>query len=125
MNILLLSNDLMVSSRVDGAALRAGISAKTVPTIEALAAACREGPVASVIVDLSTPSIDVRVLVEQLSAMGAARPRIVAFGPHVHESLLAAARLAGCDDVISRGQFFAQLDAIVQRSANQSLLGGA
>jgi hypothetical protein len=39
--------------------------------------------------------------------------RVVAFGPHVHEERLAAARNAGCDEVVSRGEFFARLDAIV------------
>jgi hypothetical protein len=33
----------------------------------------------------------------------------------VHEGLLAAAQGAGCDEVLSRGQFFAQLDGIVRR----------
>jgi hypothetical protein len=39
--------------------------------------------------------------------------KIVAFGPHVHEAKLAAARSAGCDEVISRGRFHAELIEIV------------
>ncbi len=35
--------------------------------------------------------------------------RIVAFGPHVHESRLAAATQAGCSPVLSRGQLTARL----------------
>ena len=30
---------------------------------------------------------------------------ILAFGPHVHESALEDARQAGCDQVLSRGEF--------------------
>jgi len=42
---------------------------------------------------------------------------VVAFGPHVHEERLAAAREAGCDEVLSRGEFFARVNAIVQGSS--------
>jgi hypothetical protein len=50
---------------------------------------------------------------EQLLALGDGRPQVVAFGPHVHETLLVAAEAAGCDLVLSRGQFFSRLDEIV------------
>jgi CheY-like chemotaxis protein len=65
------------------------------------------------IIDLSTPALDVAALMQQLRATGNAVPRTVAFGPHVHEERLAAAREAGCDQVLSRGEFFARLDSIV------------
>jgi DNA-binding response OmpR family regulator len=67
-----------------------------------------------IILDLSVPSLNVKSLIEQVKAAPANPPRIVAFGSHVHVEKLAAARDAGCDEVMSRGQFFAQLDAVVR-----------
>jgi hypothetical protein len=54
--------------------------------------------------------------VAQLKTTPGAPPTIIAFGPHVHEALLDAATQAGCDEVFSRGQFFAQLDEIISRN---------
>jgi DNA-binding NarL/FixJ family response regulator len=68
----------------------------------------------AVIVDLSTPSVDVASLVNQLKSKIGSIARVVAFGPHVHEQRLAAAREAGCDLVVSRGQFFSQLETILR-----------
>jgi hypothetical protein len=44
--------------------------------------------------------------------VGAPAARIIAYGPHVDEALLADAKEAGCDEVLTRGQFnklFAEL----------------
>ncbi len=41
-------------------------------------------------------------------------PRIVAFGPHVREDLLAAAREAGADEVLTRSAFVRRLPALLQ-----------
>jgi CheY-like chemotaxis protein len=114
MSVVLLSRDLMTASRAEGAALRQQIPLRTVGGVEQAVAACTEAPVALVIVDLTTASLDVAGLVEQLK-QGNLVPSIVAFGPHVHEAALAAAREAGCDAVLTRGQFFAELDGVVAR----------
>ena len=41
-------------------------------------------------------------------------PRIVAFGPHVREDLLAEARDAGADDVLARSAFVTRLPQLLQ-----------
>jgi DNA-binding response OmpR family regulator len=112
MNVVVVTRDLAVVSQVDGAAARVGAVARTVSNNDDAAARCVADTVDLVLVDLSTPSLSVKKLVEQLSAAGYARPRIVAFGSHVHVEKLAAAREAGCDEVLSRGQFIGQLDAV-------------
>ncbi len=61
------------------------------------------------------PSLKVEAIVDCVRKGRETAPAIIAFGPHVHENLLAAARAAGCDDVLSRGQFFGQLDAILRK----------
>jgi hypothetical protein len=55
-----------------------------------------------VVVDLATP--DVLAAVEQV----AAGPRIIGFGPHVDDDLLAAGHAAGCTEVLPRSRFFAR-----------------
>jgi hypothetical protein len=67
-----------------------------------------------VLVDLGAPSLNIEALVEHVRAVPGAAPRIVAFGSHVHVERLAAAREAGCDTVMSRGQFFARLDEVLR-----------
>jgi hypothetical protein len=67
----------------------------------------------TLIIDLGTTRLDLNALISELSASGTHLPRIIAFGPHVHEEKLASAQRAGCDVVVSRGQFFAQLESLL------------
>jgi DNA-binding NarL/FixJ family response regulator len=113
MTIVLLSSDLAVLSRVEGAGTRLGQSVRSAPS-EALAVElCTNSDAGTVVVDLSMQSVDLASLVNQLKANERSGTRVVAFGPHVHEQRLAAARDAGCDLVVSRGQFFSQLETIL------------
>ncbi len=73
--------------------------------------------VALVIVDLNTSGIDVRNVVASARALAKQPIAVVAYGPHVHEDRLAEAQEAGCDEVLSRGQFNAQMDAVLSRWA--------
>jgi DNA-binding NarL/FixJ family response regulator len=119
MDVLLLSADLMTQSRVEAAAARCGATLRTVVDPAAIVQVANESSARLLIIDLTLPSLGLASLVAQLKLPFAAAPvRIVAFGPHVHESLLTAAAQAGCDEVTSRGQFFTQLDAILARSTS-------
>ncbi len=114
---ILLSADLMTASQAQGAAARAGCLLKTVAnSAQLLAVATQElanqqQPIL-LILDLTTPGVDPASLVPQLAAL-MPRPTILAFGPHVHEARLQAAADAGCDRVLSRGQFHAQCEQIL------------
>jgi hypothetical protein len=57
---------------------------------------------AGIVVDLETPHLDLPAILAALPAES--RPKVIAFGPHVHEGKLEAAREAGCDAVVTRGQ---------------------
>jgi DNA-binding response OmpR family regulator len=114
MTVLLLTRDISVISQVDGAAARSGVAVQTVSSEDDALAQCVEGHVELVILDLGAPSLNVKSLVERVKEVAVAAPRIVAFGSHVHVEKLTAAREAGCDDVISRGQFFGQLDTVIR-----------
>jgi CheY-like chemotaxis protein len=114
MEVLLLSPDLMVQSRVAAAAGRAEIPApriwggREIPAIEDTAR------IRLVLIDLSSPGLDVKKTVaavrERLTGAS-----IVAFGPHVQMAKLEAARDAGCDRVISRGQLDRDIQAILKQ----------
>ena len=53
--------------------------------------------------------------VDDLSAVRRAAPhsRIIAFGPHVDDPALTAARAAGIDEVMPRSQFFRQINDLL------------
>jgi DNA-binding response OmpR family regulator len=119
MSVVLLSADLMAVSRVEGAAAKAGKTVRAVTTAEQAVQACRAAGATMLVVDLAAPALDVACLVRDVKAAEEASPLVVvAFGPHVHTELLAAAHEAGCDEVVSRGQFFAHVDAILRRGSS-------
>jgi hypothetical protein len=107
---ILLTADLMVHSAAQGAASRRGVELIVAPTPTAALAACSERAAPLLAVDLRTPSLDIAALATQARS-AAAGIRILAFGPHVHEASLAAANAAGCDEVVSRGEFERRFDA--------------
>jgi DNA-binding NarL/FixJ family response regulator len=111
----LLTGDLMTQSRVAAAAERCGASLQMTSDAAGLVAKCADSAVSIVLIDLTFKPLNVAALVAQLKSLPEVKPAIIAFGPHVHESLLAAAEEAGCDEVLSRGQFFGQLDATLER----------
>lgn len=113
--MILLTNDLMFSSRVTAAAARIGQSCRVVSGPDDLIAAIAAGDAPLVIIDLTVSNLNVAATIEQLRALPIPPRAVIAYGPHVHEARLAAAREAGCDEVFSRGAFNSQLDAILAR----------
>ena len=115
-NLLFLTTDLMFSSRVAGAAARLGLPVRTAETAAALlelTTAADQPPL--VLLDLNTPGVDPVELVPALRAAANPPRAVVAYGPHVHEERLAAATAAGCDVVLSRGQFNAHMDDVIRK----------
>jgi len=111
MQCVFLCADLMFASRVLGAAKTLQVPLKIVPVASdvgrSLSAETR-----LLIIDLTMPGLDLA------SAVGTTREqapaaRMVAFGPHVDEEALSAARAAGCE-VLSRGQFQQNYTALLQ-----------
>jgi CheY-like chemotaxis protein len=114
MAVVLLTGDLTVISRVEGAAKMCGEQVRAFSSAAQAILHCGLEGAKLLIVDLGSPSLNVKALVETLQQTTTGPPRVVAFGPHVHAERLAAAREAGCDEVVSRGAFFARIDAILQ-----------
>jgi DNA-binding response OmpR family regulator len=117
MAVVLVSGDLMGASRVEGAARLSGVEYQMVGTIDAAIDACAATPVLLVAVDLATADIDVTSLVQRLRHRSENVPTIAAYGPHVHEAVLQRAKEAGCDLVLSRGQFMSQIESILAEYA--------
>ena len=63
-------------------------------------------PADLVVVDLSRPGV-----LEALGDLGGVRT--IGFGSHVDRDLLAAAKAAGCDEVLPRSRFFSSLQELL------------
>ncbi|CAL1151119.1 unnamed protein product [Cladocopium goreaui] len=113
MTALLITADLMAGSMAEGAAQRAGVSMKIV----APGRASDERDARFVAIDLTAPIADLSELVAQLRA-SSPEATLLAYGPHVHEAKLQAAQDAGCDLVVSRGQFHKQVEELLRRHAS-------
>ena len=104
-SVLFFTKDLLFSSRVAGVAQSRQIALSVVSDADQLLADTSANQVELVLLDLTTPSCDPKQLVPQLRRLARPPKAVVAFGPHVHEAKLAAAEEAGCDQVLSRGEF--------------------
>lgn len=121
LSILLVTRDLMVASRIAGAA------APIPAIVETLAPAGtpRGGPYDVVLVDLQTPGIAAADLVAAARSIVAAHAHlrggaVLAFGPHVATDRLAEASAAGADLVVSRGEVLGSLRAVIDRVRSRS-----
>jgi CheY-like chemotaxis protein len=106
---LLLSDDLMFTSRITGVGRDLGLTVAPARTVEALEARARQEPPRCVILDLAFPGLSLPDLIGRLRAACPTMPRLVAYGSHVDAAGLRAAREAGCDVVLPRSAFVEQL----------------
>jgi DNA-binding NarL/FixJ family response regulator len=106
---LLLSDDLIFTSRIAGVARSRGISLIAAKNAAALLELAQRSVPRCVIVDLDNPKLDLAGLLESLRGV-TPRPRIVAYGPHVNAELLHSARTSGCDIVLPRSKFVESLE---------------
>jgi DNA-binding NarL/FixJ family response regulator len=106
---LLLSADLLDSSRVTGHARATGAEVRVARTPAELLAAARAVPPGGVLIDLHHPGLDLSALLAGLREACPTMPRVVAYGSHVASDVLRAARQAGCDLVLPRSKFVEQL----------------
>src|SRR5262249_6383212 len=108
---LLLSDDLIFTSRITGTAQLHGLTVKPAKDTQGLLALAKQHAPTCVIVDLANPGLDIVALIEWLRDNCEPRPRVIAYGSHVHAEVLKKARQAGCDDVMPRSKFVEELPA--------------
>jgi hypothetical protein len=119
LRILLVSPDLMSTSRIAGLARPLG---GQVETLRSLDAQPQGGPFDLVLVDLQGLAGDAAVIVSRVRAVlaghatqGEVPVRIVAFGPHVHKQRLDDAQAAGALAAVSRGELLGSFAGLVNR----------
>jgi CheY-like chemotaxis protein len=117
---LLLSDDMMFTSRITGTARDLGLSVKPARSLEALSTMIQQPLPSCIIVDLAHPELRIAEFIEGLRSSCAAMPRVVAYGSHVDTATLREARDAGCDVVLPRSKFVEELP----RALPQWLAGG-
>jgi CheY-like chemotaxis protein len=106
---LVLSDDLIFTSRITGTARSLGLSIRTANSLDALRQRVVVEAPSCVIIDLHHPGLDVAELLAYLRENCPAMPRVVGYGSHVDAPRLKAAREAGCDVVLPRSAFVEQL----------------
>src|SRR5262249_44996784 len=106
---LLLSDDLLFTSRVTGTAKNLGLTIKPARSAEALLGLAGQQTPVCVIVDLSNPGLKIGDLIQHLREICSPMPRIVAYGSHVDTAPLRAAQEAGCEQVLPRSKFVQEL----------------
>ena len=117
MIVAFITADLVFPSRIAGITNQLGAPLITAPNFDVLAAKLNEAPeIALAVIDLNSPGADPAAIVPRLQSLGNPPKFIVAFGPHVHEAKLEAARTAGCNLVLTRGQFDAQYARLIADS---------
>jgi CheY-like chemotaxis protein len=108
---LLLSDDLIFTSRITATARALGLAVKPARSAEALVGLARQEAPRCVLIDLANPGLVLSELIRQLGEVCRPVPRLVAYGSHVDTACLRAAREAGCDPVWPRSKFVEELEA--------------
>jgi CheY-like chemotaxis protein len=112
-DVLALVDDLFFQAKMMETARRLGVALKTVGNGSALVAAAALQEHKLVVVDLNARQGALEA-VAQLRAAGNAQP-IIGFLSHVQTELAEQARGAGCQEVLPRSKFTADLAEILNR----------
>jgi CheY-like chemotaxis protein len=111
---LLLSRDLIFTSKITGTARELGYRVLSAGNAALAAAMIDQWRPKVVFVDLTAGDlVSVPALLAYRQAAGPDTP-FVAFGPHVDAAALDAARAAGCDPVLPRSKFTAELPGLIR-----------
>ena len=111
--IVFVSEDVLFWSRVASLARSSGADAVRVGDEAAMERVFREGGVTRVIVDLGVRGIDLASWASRWAGIDP-RPELIAFGSHVDEAALAAARAAGFDRVMPNSRFHREVGELVR-----------
>ena len=104
MSAVYLTTDLMFSSRVASDAQSVGAIVEVAYSAEAMLEKLDKDNTKLVLIDLGISHVGLADLVAQIRTE-APQAAVIAYGPHVREALLKTATDAGCDQVLTQGQF--------------------
>lgn len=108
---LLLSDDLLFSSRITATARATGVAMKTALNVVRLEDHAKQQTPSLIILDLANPSLRIEEFLPRLRETCSPMPRTVAYGSHVDAATLQRAREAGCDLVLPRSKFVEALES--------------
>jgi CheY-like chemotaxis protein len=111
--VLLVSRDLFFTSKVTGTADLMGIEVQVAADAQTAGERLAAGNVGCVFIDLADTGLDVAAFFQSLPT--GPHPPVIAFGSHVATARLQAAREAGCDHVLPRSRFSAELPELLRR----------
>lgn len=112
---VMLTGDLLWSSKISVAASQQGKSLAIAYNLDALCEKVAASPQDLVLLDLNTPGLAPAAVLARLRELPNKPQAIVAFGPHVEEQRLVLAAESGCDLVLTNGQFHQNLDQILTK----------
>src|SRR5262245_58510778 len=112
---LLVSRDLIFTTRVTSTARELGKRVLVAGSAELAASMIEQWQPALVLIDLSAgeASSPQAILAYRQATKGGSR--LIAFGSHVDKDALASAAAAGCDEVMPRSKFSAELPDLIVR----------
>jgi CheY-like chemotaxis protein len=115
-DVLVLVDDLFFLSKLNETARHVGVTLQTVPTGDALVQAASSSTPKLVLVDLNARqgALDAVERLGKTPQSGA--PPVIAFLSHVQTELAEKARAAGCQQVLPRSKFTADLAQILQQA---------
>ena len=111
--VVALEDNLFFTSKIDNVASELGYQVLVAGESSRLTEQMNRHRPSLVIMDLSTEDIDWTKTIGNLKSENP-EATILAFGPHVEEELLKTASNAGCDLVLSQGEFSSQLPDLLK-----------
>ncbi|MBI5495657.1 MAG: response regulator transcription factor [Deltaproteobacteria bacterium] len=108
-DVLVAISDLMFQSKVDATARAVGVMPGRARRGSTLWADVRETGARRVIIDLTSPAFGGVEAVRALRKELGMDVEVVGYCRHTHEELIASARAAGCNAVLTQGQLSDQL----------------
>ena len=112
---LLLSRDLIFTSKITGTASALGRKVVVAGQFEQAMAAIEKWGPKVVLVDLAAGDLVASPALLQYRGVAETGTPFVAFGSHVDVEALAEAARAGCDPVMPRSRFTVELPALIRR----------
>ncbi|HEY2882279.1 MAG TPA: hypothetical protein VGJ15_07590 [Pirellulales bacterium] len=120
MLIIFCTNDLVFPSRAAAIAKQLESRMETAMSADAAVAKLQTTTEPTIVIlDLNSSAVQVNSIVPRLQGLKQPPKAIIAFGPHVHADKLKAAEAAGCNLVLTRGQFDSNMEAILRQFAEE------
>ena len=111
--VLVIATNLFFLPRIQNIAAPSGCNTRQVMTIDRLKEEMADGETVLVLVDLEANPDFWGEAVGRVLASGPSRPQVVGYGGHTNTAMLQKAEEAGCDLVLTKGQFSRDLSKLI------------